>query len=272
MVMDFIIDDFLWSFSKIDTFQRCPLCFYFQYIKCFPSIEGCFGQYGSLIHDCLEKYALGELAEYELLSYYKDNYNKFVTESFPPNAYVDLGEKYYNQGYDYFESFDGYDDRKILAVEQEYKFKIGDYNFTGVIDLECPNEIIDTKTKAEQHLTRLTKKHEPKENYIQMLDGRYIHKDNWKQLYMYSIPFKNKYGKYPNLLSLNMARVKDWYTVKFDEKLFKEAEQWAINKITEIYNCEKFIRGNDTSDFWCEFVCSQRLNCKYSNSYLGVVE
>jgi len=270
MVMDFIIDDFLWSFSKIETFQRCPLCFNLQYIKCYPSIEGCFGQYGSLVHDCLEKYALDELAEYELLSYYKDNYINFVTEDFPPNAYVDLGEKYYNQGHDYFESFDGFGDRKILAVEQEYKFKIGDYDFTGIIDLECPNEIIDHKTKGEQHLIRLTKKHNPKD-YIQMLDGRYIHKDNLKQLFIYSIPYKNKYGKYPELLSLNMARIADWYTVKFSKKLFNEAEKWAINQIAEIYKAKEFAKGNDVSDFWCQYVCGQRLNCKNSNSYMGVI-
>ncbi len=270
-VNSLILDDFCWSFSRIETFERCPLNFYFQYIKCYPSIDGCFGQYGSFIHECLEKYALGELAEYELSSYYKDKYAQAVTEDFPPNMYVDLGEKYYNQGLDYFNTFSGYDDREILAVEQDYNFKIREYDFTGVIDLECPDEIIDIKTKKEQHLLRLTKKHNP-EDYIQMLDGRHIHKDNFKQLYIYSIPFKNKYGKYPKLLSLNMARVNDWYTVKFDEKLFEEAYQWAADRIVEIYNAKEYAKGDDVGEFWCSFICSQRLNCTYSNAYMGVVE
>ncbi len=273
-VSDFILDDFHWSFSRIESFERCPLNFYLQYIKCYPSIEGAFAQYGRFVHECLEKFALGELAEYELSSYYKDYYPQAVTEDFPPNAYVDLGERYYNQGLEYFNNFDGYGDREILAVEQNYFFKIDKYNFTGTIDLECKNEIVDIKTKGKQHLLRLTKKNNPND-YIQMLDGRYIHKDNFKQLYIYSIPFKNKYGKYPKLLSLSMVRINDWYSIEFNERLLEEAYQWAINKITDIYNAEKFERGDGVGDFFCDYICGQRINCKYSSAFMndaGVIE
>ena len=269
MINDFMLDDFVWSFSRIETYERCNLCFYLQYIKCVPSISGCFGQYGTLIHNCLEKYALGELAEYELSSEYKNNYSKIVTEDFPPNAYVDLGEKYYNQGLEYFNTFEGFGDRKILGIEQEYKFKIGDYNFTGVIDLECSGEIIDHKTKGKQDLKRLTKKHK-KEDYVEMLDGRLIHKDNYKQLYVYSMPFKEKYGDYPKILSLNMAKIQDWYSIKFNDEHFEESRQWILSNIKDIYNTEKFVKGDDTTEFWCNHICGVRLSCKYSDKYLGV--
>jgi hypothetical protein len=267
LINDFILDDMIWSFSRVETFERCPLCFYFQYIKRFPGIEGCFGQYGTLTHSCLEKYALGELEEYELLSEYKNNFNTVVYEDFPPNAYVDLKENYYKQGYDYFESFSGYDDREILGVEEKYDFKIEDYNFTGVVDLECPEEIIDIKTKGKQHLKRLTKRHK-KEEYVQMLDGRYIHSDNFKQLYIYSIPYKEKYGEYPKLLSLSMARMNDWYTVEFNKDDFNNAKQWVTEQIGNIYNAKGFNKGDDTTKFWCDFICGQRINCKYSDKYI----
>ncbi len=268
MIQDFIIDDMTWSFSRIETFERCPLCFYLQYIKRLPGIEGCFGQYGTLMHSCLEKYALGELEEYELLQEYKNKFSEVVYEDFPPNAYVDLKENYYKQGYSYFESFSGYDDREVLGVEEKYDFKIGDYDFTGVVDLECPEEIIDIKTKGKQHLMRLTKKHN-KEDYVQMLDKRYTHKDNWKQLYIYSIPYKEKYGKYPKILSLNMVRINDWYSIEFNKNDFESAKNWASKQISNIYNAKEFNKGSDVNEFWCSFICGMRVNCKYSNKYIG---
>ena len=269
IVQGFILDDFRWSFSRIETFERCALCFYMQYIQCLKGLPGCFGQFGTINHDLLEAYAKGELEDYELANEYKNRYGDVVTEPFPPNKYVDLGDKYYNQGLEYFSSFEGFEEFDITGVEEEYEFKIGEYNFVGLIDLETPDSIIDHKTKGEQHLKRLTKKHN-KEDYVQMLDGRYTHKDNWKQLYIYSIPYFVKYKTYPKFLSLNMVRINDWYSIEFNEKHFEESQQWVLTQIESIYQTNEFLKGNDVSDFWCGFVCSQRLNCKHSNSYLGL--
>ncbi len=266
-VDDFILDDFRWSYSRVGTFETCPLYFYYQYIKKYNEIEGCFSQYGLIVHDCLEKYALGELMEYELLSYYKDNYMKVVTDSFPPNKYTDMGEDYYNQGIDYFTYFEGFGDRKILAVEDRYYFKVGDYNFMGYIDLECQGEIIDHKTKSKQHRIRLTKRHK-KDEFVEMVDGRYIKFEEFIQLYLYSIPFYEKYGEYPEILSLNMVRINDWYSIKFNLNDLERAKHWAIEKITNIYNAKEFGRGEKASQFFCDYICSQRMNCGYSSSFM----
>lgn len=257
------------SFSRIETFVRCPLCFYLQYIKCLDSISGSFGQFGNISHSLLERYAKGELAEYELSREYKNTYEEIVTDPFPPNKYVDLGERYYNQGLEFFNNFEGFGDIEVLGVEQEYRFKIDKYNFVGLIDLETPDSIIDHKTKGSQHLNRLTKKHN-KEDYITMVDGRYIHKDNFRQLYIYSIPYKEKYGKYPKYLILNMIRVNDWYCIEFNEAHFEEAKQWTIKQIEAIYNATEFLKGDEVSEFWCNWVCSQRFNCVHSERYVGV--
>lgn len=270
-VNDFILDDFCWSFSRIGAFESCPLCFHYKYIKGFDDIAGCYAQYGLLFHDCLEKYALGELVEYELFSYYKDNYYKYVTEDFPPNRNKDIGQSYYEQGIDYFASFSGFGDREILGVENEYLYKIGDYNFKGYIDLECPDEIIDHKTKRKQHITRLTKRHD-KSKYLTMIDGRFIKFEEFIQLYLYAIPYYNKYGKYPKYLSLNMARINDWYTVEFDMNRFNEAVKWAIDKIAEIYKAKDFPAGKGINSYWCDFSCGQRLNCDYSSAFMGNLE
>lgn len=229
---------------------------------------GCFGQYGTLFHDTLEKYLRGELEDYELLTYYKNNFDKIVTDYFPPNKYVDLREKYYKQGIEYFSNFDGFEQEPI-EVEKKYYFKIGDFDFTGIIDMEVEGQIIDHKTKGEQHLKRLTKKH-IKDDYVTMLDGRFIHKDNFKQLYIYSIPYKEKYNISPQKLSLNMVRIGDWYSINFNEEHFEEAKQWTIKNIEEIYKTEDFVKCEDSGGFWCNCICGQRLNCPHSDKYLGL--
>jgi hypothetical protein len=133
-VSDFIIDDMIFSYSRIDTFDNCPKCFYLQYIKCKKSAQGAFGQFGELCHNILERYAKGELESYELSKEYKDNFDKIVNCPFPPNKYVDLKDKYYEEGLLFFDNFEEYENIKIIGVENEYSFKIGKYNFTGKID------------------------------------------------------------------------------------------------------------------------------------------
>ncbi len=263
IIQKFILDDFCWSFSSLDTYDRCPLCFYKQYIKCLPSTGGCFDQFGTLCHNCLEKYAKGELAEYELSKEYKDNFDNIITGYFP----FKLRDNYYKKGIEYFDNFNGFDDREILGVEEEYFFKIEDYNFRGKLDIECPSEIIDHKTKGRLHLLRLTKKHN-KNDYIKMIDGRYIHFTDFVQQYTYCIPYKEKYGKYPKLLNLNMVRLNDWYTVEFNEDDFERSKKWLTNKITSIYNAKEFLRGENITEFWCSYICSQRYNCPYSDKYI----
>lgn len=267
MISDFVLDDFVWSFSRIEKFFQCAKNFELQYIKELKGLKGAYAEFGNLCHDCLEKYAKGKLAEYELSEFYINNFDKYVKAKFPYNKYVDLKEKYYEEGLDYFNTFSGFGDRKILSVEKKYNFKVDKYNFTGKIDLECPDEIIDHKTKKEQHLKRLTKKHN-KDDYIVMPDGRYIHYENFIQLYIYSIPYKNKYGYYPKKLSLNMLRVQDWYTVDFDPYFFDKSKQWVVDKIKLIYKAEKFTKGEKVDSYWCNSSCDQRLNCPYSDFYL----
>lgn len=263
----FILDDFTWSFSRLESFERCPKSFQFQYEKENEGIDGAFGQFGDVVHYCLEKYAKGELGEYELVDTYSEQFVQQVINQFPPSR-VDLRESYYKQGLAYFESFTGFGDRKITGVENEYLFKVDKYKFTGKIDLETENEIIDHKTKREQHLKRLNKNHK-KEEYITMLDGRFIHYSNFIQLYTYSIPYREKYGHYPERLHLNMARIHDWYTVEFNEKFFKMSQEWLLNQINLIYKTVEFVKGDSVDSFWCDYTCSHRFDCPYSNKFFG---
>lgn len=263
----FIIDDMIWSHSRIDTFDRCPKCFFLQYIKAYEGAKGVFGQFGSLCHDILEKYAKGKLEEYELSSEYRNNFDKIITCAFPPNKWVDLRESYYCAGLNFFDNFEGYDMSKIRGIESEYNFKVGKYIFTGKIDLET-DDIVDYKTKKACHLVKLTKNHD-KSNYITLNDGRYLKFEDIVQLVLYCIPYKNQYKKYPKKLILDMIKANDKYVLDFDKTLLKKAITWAENKIQEIYNTKDFQRGKECDQFWCDFTCSQRYNCEHSSRYSG---
>lgn len=261
-----ILDDIIFSYSSVDGFSICPLCFYMQYIKCLPSSPGAFGQFGGFCHDILENYAKGKLEVFELSKKYKDDFEKVVSCPFPPNKYVDLKEKYYEEGLNFFDNFEGYDDVKIIGIENKYDFKVGKYNFTGKVDLETEGKIIDYKTKKASHLERLTKKHN-KEEYITMTDGRFIKFDDFIQLLLYSIPYKEKHKKYPDFLVLDLIKANDKYIIKFEEPLLHRAIKWVEKKIQEIYNTKEFKKGEDLDNFWCDWICGQRYNCQHSSRY-----
>ncbi len=273
---DFILDSMTWSFSRIEMFERCACAFYLNYILKKKSSSGFFGEYGSFGHSLLEKYFKNELLSFELEDEFVDKFTANVPTPAPPMKNVDLAAKYFEQGKDYFAKFDGLYDCEILGVEKDYKFKIGKYDFTGIIDLELKNKdnqygILDHKSKSKQDKKKLTKKDDPNE-YVQLIDGRYIPFHLAKQLYVYSIPFKENYGEYPKLLTWNMFRIGDWYELEFNEDDLKRSIKWVEEVISKIYQETKWLKGEDTSSFWCDFVCSSNVYCKYSSRYIDLGE
>jgi len=64
-------DDVTWSFSRVNSFQKCPYCWYLEYFlsegESPPSEENAFAEIGSLIHKILEKYVKGELEMFDMV-------------------------------------------------------------------------------------------------------------------------------------------------------------------------------------------------------------
>lgn len=277
---DFILDQMIFSYSRLETCERCPQCFYLTYILKKKSTDGAFGQYGSFGHELLEDYFKNKLCSFELKDKYVDEFTSKVTAYFPPNKYVDLAAKYFEQGKEYFSDFNGLDDcYEVLDVEHKYDYKIDKYDFTGVVDLELKNkngwfEIVDHKSKSEQDKTQrqvnnAIKKGENKEDFVELTDGRFLPFSMVIQLYLYCIPFYEKYGEYPKYLNFNMFKIKDWYKFEFNKDDFERSKNWVINTIANIYNEVKWLKGEEASEFWCSWVCGQNRNCQYSERYIG---
>ena len=234
-----------WSFSRLNSFYSCKHAWFRSYILKERGLGNSFANYGTMVHEIFEKYAKGQLEIFELSDEFEKQFESNVWD-FPPNRYVDLCESYKNQGIDYFNNFDGFDDYKILGVEKEINFEIDGYKFIGYIDSLLENKegnliIQDFKSKAS------FKSKAEKKEYA-------------RQLYLYSIPIIEEYNKYPTKLIFNMFRKQNIVEIPFDIKALEEAKEWALNTIKLISKEEKF--EANINEFFCNQLCNHREICE----------
>lgn len=278
----------IYSFSRLSSWETCRWAWYMNYMcdiyqcECgnvFPVRKGedpvcfkcggldakkielnkdnAFSQYGTLCHEIIERYAKGELAEYEMLDEYESNFDIAVSEEFPPNAFADLKSSYYNGGYDYFGNFEGFDyitkPYKILGVEKEFETDFGDFKLKGFIDLLLEDGdgniiIVDHKSKKE------IKKKEDKIHY-----GR--------QTALYAKWVHDEYGKWPKELVYNLFRSRSLLRIKFTQAVYEEAVEWATKQVKEIEAAiadENFQWSYDnSSDFFCNYLCNFKDICAF---------
>lgn len=225
---DFILDGMRWSFSSVNTYNTCPQAFRLGYLDALPRVGNAFSDWGTFMHAILEAYFKGEVEFFELSQMYVDGYDANVTCAFPPNKFCDLGERYYAAGKAYLDSFDGlFEGCEIIGVEMKVKLNIDGRPFVGVIDLviKTPDDdiiIIDHKSKSAFKSKRELAEYA-------------------RQLYLYAIYIKEKYGKWPSKLVFHMVRNEG----KLEEVPFVEADamaakQWFLDTIDAIYADERF--------------------------------
>lgn len=253
-----IIKNMTWSFSRVNSANGCLYEWYLQYVEEKEGLPNAYAQFGTICHETLEKYLKGELDMFTVSQYYTDHYNDYVTCDFPSNKYVDLAEKTYLSGKEYFDniSFD-FDRYEILGVEEELKFKVGDYNFHGFADAiyrdKENGEIIlrDHKTSSFKYL---------KSGAVSKTNAQHFKEFRYQE-YLYSIPLIEKYGKV-DWLSWNMIRDQREIKIPFDEKEFKEAQDWCINTIKKLED-EMLWLPNTSESYRCSVICNHRSSCTY---------
>lgn len=224
--------------------------FYSTYILKQKGVGNAFAEWGTLLHLIMELYDKGELALWELENYYINNYKNNVILNFPPNKWVDLSASYYDAGLKYLSNFNGHTS-ELIGAEEKIDFIMEHngkrVNFVGIIDRlsQDDNGIIigDYKSKKFKNKTEV-------EEYF-------------KQLYVYSICIKEKFGKYPYKLEFYCLRdfSKPYETI-FNEKKLAEAKDWIFNTIEEISNTDYF--DKNPNDFFCRYICSVPCSsCQY---------
>jgi hypothetical protein len=238
------VDKMVWSFSRLNSFSGgCEYCWYQNYInRRRDSEDNAFATYGSIMHEILEQSIKGELMPWELIETFE---NRFIEEvgNFPDNKWVDLRESYYNQGIEYLQNFDFFNNYEILEVEPKVETEISGYKFIGYIDLLVKNKnndsiiLIDHKSKAG---------FKTKEEL----------RDYARQLYLYAKWVKEKYGKFPQVMQFNLFRKQDKQMIIFREKDYIEAQKWMLDTIEQIKNATEFKVSDD--DFFADNLCNFR--------------
>jgi CRISPR/Cas system-associated exonuclease Cas4 (RecB family) len=246
---DFIIDNMVWSFSRLQSFHQCPYQFKLQYIDGITGDGNFFSDFGTLCHNLLADYYEGKIEIYDLLKSYEKKYALNMIYPAPPNKHVDLNQSYYEAGQQYFSNIEELEDYKIIGVEKEYNFMINDIHMTGFVDLILQDKdgnihIVDHKSSDIKSV---------KEKKTQQY---------WDQLHLYAIPIFEEYKKYPTILHLNTFRKQRWFSVPFNINEVDKVKKWVIDTINNIKQEANFAPRIDS--YFCNFLCNFRNNtCEY---------
>lgn len=251
----FIIDTMTWSFSRLQSYNQCPYAFKLRYIDCVEGEDNFYSQYGTFMHSILEKYAKDELSLFEISQYYEDNYTDNITYDAPPNNYVDIQQSYYDKGLDYLDNIDlDLDNFEILGIEKKCRFKVGNYDMVGYIDLLLKDKETGDITVLDHKSGSVKFK---KNGEVSSTEAKHI-LDFKRQLYLYSIAVIDEYGVKPKFLKWNLFKDRNWLQFNFNDDEFEEAKQWVIDTIENIKSDEVF--APNPQQYYCYNLCDMR-NC-----------
>jgi hypothetical protein len=217
------------------------------YIDHKKGIGNCFSAYGSEVHSIMERYAKGEINLWDLVDVYEWEFDSAIPEEFPKSKFCrDMKELYFNQGLEFLKNFPGYRDFKILEVEGSFDLDIDDWSFNGIIDLVYEDK--DGRLIIQDYKSKSSFKNKKEQ-------AEYA-----RQLYLYSLHIKEKYGRYPDMLNFMMFRKNKLVEIPFEESALEEALMWARNTVEEIRTCWDFSPNCD--EFFGEYLCNHREYCE----------
>lgn len=252
----FIVDNFTWSFSRLESFYQCPFAWRRSYIDCEPKCSNAFAEYGSCVHKILEEYEKGNLDIFTLSDEYERRFADEISTDFPPNKYADLRQSYFEKGQRYFEEIDlPLDEMQILGVEEKINFVIDDKPFVGFIDLryrDREGHMICMDHKSAN--ITFTKKGEVSKSCAEKM------KKYKYQQYLYTIPFIEA-GEKIDYLEWNFFNNQKIYRIPWSAKEYAEAVFWAKDTIRLIEQEELWLPNSDW--YFCHNLCDHRDFCEY---------
>lgn len=247
----FLIDSMTWSYSRLQSFQKCPYGFLVHYILGEDEDNTYLASFGSFVHEIHQLVMTGELRKSDALCYYVKHFNDKVTGT-PPSAEIAKSYRLGTLEYmSHFPKFAG----EVVDVEKKLLFDVGGYPFIGFADLIMKENggivLYDHKAKG---LKPYSGKKKPTKTDIEL-------SEYFRQLYLYAIGIKKEYGEYPSELVFNCYRTQTLIRQKFDETALKEAEKWAVGLIDSIKSCKDW--SPDIDFFKCKNLCGLNDRCDF---------
>lgn len=257
---DFVVNNMRFSYSSATTFDTCRYAFKLTYIEVLePKANNFFAEYGTLIHECFEKFFTGELDSFDLSRYYEERYKKVVVTP-PPSYPVGMEEKYMEQARVFFENFffsrEEYD---VLLVEGKLDFTIGDVVMTARPDLVLKNKktgiisLHDYKTATPFWTDRRTGK--------EVRDAKKID-SYYRQMAIYTYALRVAKGIAVDEITLWFPRLNKTLTIPKEEEKETAAIAYVLDTIERIRKEEEF-PFNTGSPYFCDNLCSVRNFCEF---------
>ena len=255
MKYNHIIEDMTWSYSRINCFESCPYQFMLKYIYGNRGEPRFFSEYGTLMHTLIEQLILGEMSNSDATFNYLLGMSKIASDSPAPTSQI--MQSYLNNGLDYLKKA-RFETDEEFKTEKYFKFKIGKYDFRGIVDYIVGDVIIDHKSKA---IKPRSKRKKPTLSDIEL-------DKSLRQLYLYAEAYYQKYNKYPKELKFNCYRLGYEIVEPFNIEKLNETKAWAIKSVEEIVDCDSF---EPDIDYWrCKHLCDVSDRCEYWQMSQGV--
>jgi hypothetical protein len=257
---DFIIDNLKFSYSSASTFNTCAYSYKLAYIDALPKENNFYSDYGTLVHECFEKYFTGEKESFELSQYYRQNYDRIVTSP-PPASPYGISDKYKVQGQDFFDSFSfNKDDYDILLVEDTVEF---DVNFLKVV--ARPDLVLKDKATGKNILydyKTATPFWEDKKTGKEKSDKKKL-EGYYQQMHIYTYGLRNEKDMPIDEIVLWFPRLLGkMVSIPWELERENDAIAWLDGIITSI-RAENIFPYNNSNDYFCNNLCGVRAFCEY---------
>lgn len=249
----------VWSWSKVKCFLDCPYRFYLKYIAKLSTSAGFFASYGSFIHSLLEAFLRGEATAEELRERYLTGFRAAVARSAPSRA---VFESYFRGGLSYLEGISP-PPCPILWVERRVEFSVDSFPAIGIADCLCEN---GGKLYLLDHKSRALK---PRSGRAKPTAGDRELDEYFRQLYLYSIPVEDCFGRPPDFLCFNCFRTGRKIVEPYRTDRAREAEAWFCAQVSRVRSAEEFPPALEF--FKCRHLCEMSGHCEYLPMFLGEI-
>jgi CRISPR/Cas system-associated exonuclease Cas4 (RecB family) len=251
---DFILNNIIYSFSSVNTYETCPFAFKNIYILAKERKGNFYSAYGSFCHNILEKYFKDELEIWDLSKYFENNFGKEITE-IPPPYPKNIVDIYYQDGLNFFENFE-FDKNKyeIILIEDKIESKHKDFKLVVKPDL-----VLKDKTTNEYILMDYKTKKLKNNKYDEETIEEYK-----KQFYLYAYYiFLEK--------QITVSKILIWFIrnnqlveLPIDHYQITNVLDWFESIVTKIkQETEWKMNNNKKNQYYCSQLCGLRDMCEH---------